>query len=179
VSNRAPFGRVSPLPLARFSGLVREAEAVGLALEVSRLPEALGELRRVEARLTARLYSQPAPPPGNAADRLLTAEETADRLSISTDTVYRNAAAYPFTVRQGRALRFSSQGVDAYIRSRQGNPAQEQSKQRLAEINQAEATARASNSVDPPRQKSKKRGPPWTRFHNARHLDSLSLRLYS
>ncbi len=123
MSARPVLGRSSALLLARFAGLLRDAEAVGQALRTDELPDALGELRRVEARLTIRLYTPPQTSPASiGSDQLLTAEETAGKLSLSVDTVYRNAASYPFTVRQGRALRFSSRGVDEYIRSRQGKP---------------------------------------------------------
>ncbi len=123
MSARPILGRSPALLLAQFAALVRDAEAVGRALGTNELPEALGELRRVDARLTARLYSPPTSSPAGAGpDQLLTAEETAEKLSLSTDTVYRNASSYPFTVRQGRALRFSSRGVDDYIKSCQGKP---------------------------------------------------------
>ena len=123
MSARPTLGRSPALLLARFAALLRDADAVGGALGSDELPEALGELRCVEARLTARLYASPtASPAGTGPDQLLTVEEAAERLSLSTDTVYRNASSYPFTVRQGRALRFSSRGVDDYIRSCQGKP---------------------------------------------------------
>ncbi len=123
MSSRPVLGRPPTTLLARFAAILRDAEAVGQALRTDELPDALGELRRVDARLTFRLYFPPQTSPvGVGPDRLLTAEETAEKLSLSVDTVYRSASSYPFTVRQGRALRFSALGVDEYIRSRRGKP---------------------------------------------------------
>lgn len=103
------------LPSVRFSELLAQAEAVGLDLESSELPVALGELERVRARLTFRALSAAAP-----SDVLLTVGEAVKLLGMAEGTLYRRAADYPFTVRDGRRLRFSRAGIERFIRAKQG-----------------------------------------------------------
>ncbi len=101
--------------VANFVQLLAQAETAGLDLEVSELPEALGELERVRARLTFRALTGPAWP-----DTLLKVGPASEMLGIAQGTLYRHANEYPFTVRRGRRLRFSRAGIQRFIRSRQG-----------------------------------------------------------
>lgn len=100
---------------ARFAQLLAEAETAGLDLEVAELPEALGELERVRARLTFRALAGPTCP-----DTLLKVGPASEMLGMAQETLYRQANEYPFTVRDGRRLRFSRAGIERFIRSRQG-----------------------------------------------------------
>lgn len=80
-----------------------------LAVPRDEIPAVLGELRRVEAILQARLLT-PEPP-----DRLLTASEAAKVLGLSADSLYRRADELPFVVRVGGRVRFSSAGIQRWI----------------------------------------------------------------
>lgn len=78
------------------------------------IPDVLGELRRLDAILYARLV---CPEP---EDELVTAEVAARLLGVSSDTVYRRADDYPFTVRHaGRTVRFSRAGIQRWLAAHQ------------------------------------------------------------
>ena len=98
-----------------FKDLVAQAEALTSDLDPGEIPDALGALERVRARVTFKALSV-APP----TDRLLDVTEAAGLLGMAPDTLYRKAAGFPFTVRDGRRLRFSRLGIEKYIRSRLG-----------------------------------------------------------
>lgn len=98
----------------RFAKLLAEAETAGLDMEAAELPEALGELERVRARLTFRALSMVSP-----SDTLVKVGPASELLGMAKDTLYRRANEFAFTVRHGRRLRFSRAGIERFIRSRQ------------------------------------------------------------
>jgi predicted DNA-binding transcriptional regulator AlpA len=73
------------------------------------IPDALGELRRLDAILQARLLV-PEPP-----DRLLTADAASRLLGVGAATLYRRADDYSFTVRHGKSVRFSERGIQDWL----------------------------------------------------------------
>lgn len=103
-------------PLARFAEFLGLAEALAPDFSPEEIPEALGQLERVRARLTFRALSAFTPP----QDRLLSVAQAAELLGMAADTLYRRSAEFPFTVRDGRRVRFSRLGIDRYIRGRAG-----------------------------------------------------------
>ena len=84
---------------------------------IERLPDALGDLARLQALTNLRLFpSQGDQSP--AEDRLLGVKEAAARLGSSSSSLYKEADGFPFTVRHGRSVRFSESGISAWIRKR-------------------------------------------------------------
>lgn len=75
------------------------------------IPELLGELEQLKARLTQRFIA-----PREARDQLLTAEDVATRLSVSTQFVYAHADELGGCRLSERALRFRESDVDRYVR---------------------------------------------------------------
>jgi predicted DNA-binding transcriptional regulator AlpA len=108
--------RVEETANARFVTLLQEAEKVGADLSYDEIPDALGMLEQVRARLTFRALAGSRP----AVDRLLPVAEAAELLGMAPDTLYRRSTSFPFTVRDGRRVRFSQLGIERYIRARQG-----------------------------------------------------------
>lgn len=100
--------------LAREPGLVSRAP-----FDV--LPELLGELKVLEARILMRLNQ---PSPDTSPDRLLTAKEAAAILSTSVHTLYANKDRLPFAVRtfRSRQIRFSEHGIQRFLKERAGRP---------------------------------------------------------
>ncbi len=90
------------------------------------IPELLGALEAVRARLWGRLHSPslpntPAKGP-KPADRLLDAKEAAARLGVKTKWMYSHANRLPFTRRLGgRTLRFSEQGLTRWMETRKAS----------------------------------------------------------
>jgi excisionase family DNA binding protein len=90
------------------------------------LPELLGELETLKARLWTRLQAvgglqgvPAAQRSGNGADRLLTVQEVAERLSVTERWVYRKAGSLPFTRKLGTGtLRFSERGLERWKEAR-------------------------------------------------------------
>ncbi len=60
MSTRHELRQAEEAGTGRFSTLITEAEALGQALPVEAIPEALGQLERAKARFTARLVSAAA-----------------------------------------------------------------------------------------------------------------------
>jgi excisionase family DNA binding protein len=121
MSNRHELRQAEETETGRFSVLIADAEVVGQAIPVEAIPEALGQLERAKARLTARLVSSARGSP--APDRLLSVSQAAELLDVSPDTLYRKARCFPFTVLlPGRQVRFSALGIERYIRAKQGRP---------------------------------------------------------
>ena len=88
----------------------REFEELALVDE-ELIPEVLGELAQLEARLTQRLVA-----PREARDQLLTAEDVAARLSTSTQFVYTHADELGGCRLSERMLRFRESDVERYMR---------------------------------------------------------------
>ena len=85
------------------------------------LPEILGRLEELRARLQTRMLRAAVGRGQAPEDRLLTVEEAAEVLGTTKDYLYHKAKELPFTVCLGRQqLRFSSQGIQRFIRQRQG-----------------------------------------------------------
>ncbi len=87
------------------------------------LPEILGELERVKARLWVRMLggtpSKEAHKPPPPEDRLLTPEEAARALNTTATWIYRNSKSLPFTRKLSRkCLRFSENGLRKWMESR-------------------------------------------------------------
>lgn len=89
--------------------MTRIDTAAVLAVPREEIPDALGELRRVEAILQARLLAP------QEVDQLLTATEAARLLRVSADTLYRRGDELPFAVRVGSRLRFSRLGIARWV----------------------------------------------------------------
>lgn len=89
--------------------MTRIDTAAVLAVPREEIPAALGELRRVEAILQARLLTPEQP------DRLLPADSAATLLGVGATTLYRRADDYPFTVRHGKSIRFSEVGIQRWL----------------------------------------------------------------
>jgi predicted DNA-binding transcriptional regulator AlpA len=84
---------------------------------IESLPDALGDLARLQALTNLRLVrSQGDQSPAEV--RLLDVNEAAERLRCSVSTLYKKADDFPFTVREGRSLRFSEGAISAWIRKR-------------------------------------------------------------
>ena len=79
-------------------------------VDADAIPEALGAIKALEARLLQRLVA-PVPEP----DRLLTAEETAARLACSVPFVYSHQDELGGVRLSERALRFRESEVERYI----------------------------------------------------------------
>jgi len=75
------------------------------------IPQVLGELEELRARLTQRLV---APVPG--PDRLMTAEEVASRLCASVPFVYTHADELGGCRLSERMLRFRESDVERYVK---------------------------------------------------------------
>jgi predicted DNA-binding transcriptional regulator AlpA len=108
-----------PIDLASLSANPERAEQVPLEA----IPSILGEVRRIEAVLWARLInmSRTKNETGGAEeDRLLDVREAALMLAVSADYLYRNAKRFPFTLRVGSRVRFSRRGIERFIRQRSG-----------------------------------------------------------
>jgi predicted DNA-binding transcriptional regulator AlpA len=87
------------------------------------LPELLGELEALRAKLLRQLMASaapaPAPPASREPDRLLSADQAAALLGVSRRWVYRRASSLPFTRRIGRGtLRFSLRGLERWREAR-------------------------------------------------------------
>lgn len=80
-------------------------------VDAALIPEVLGELAQLKARLTQRLVA-----PRESRDQLLTAEEVAARLSASTQFVYNHADELGGCRLSERMLRFRESAVDRYVR---------------------------------------------------------------
>jgi excisionase family DNA binding protein len=83
------------------------------------IPDLVGELEALRARLWVRLQAPPAAPAaesnGADPDTLLTAQQAADRLGVSKRWMYAHADTLPFTKRlTGGTVRFSSRGLDRW-----------------------------------------------------------------
>jgi hypothetical protein len=79
------------------------------------LPDLLGELETLKARLWLRLttpngHVQSVPP----ADRTLNVEEAAAMLGHSSDWLYRHAHKFPFACRIEGRWTFSEEGIKKY-----------------------------------------------------------------
>jgi len=119
MSGRRELRQAGEPEIGRFSALITDAEAVAQTLPPDSIPGALGQLARLEARLTARMVAAAKGSP--EPDRLLSAPQAADLLDLSPDTLYRKARSFPFTILlPGRQVRFSALGIERYIRSKQG-----------------------------------------------------------
>jgi len=88
----------------RLSTMVSEVDA-------DAIPEVLGGIKAIEARLLQRLVA-----PVQAPDTLLTAEEVASRLSASTQFVYTHADELGGCRLSERMLRFREPDVARYLR---------------------------------------------------------------
>jgi predicted DNA-binding transcriptional regulator AlpA len=75
------------------------------------IPEALGAIKALEARLLQRLLA-----PVSERDRLLTAEETAARLACSVPFVYSHANELGGCRLSERMLRFRESDVERYVK---------------------------------------------------------------
>lgn len=120
MSSRSELRLAEETVVARFSALLVQADGLGQDLPQERLPDALGDLERVKARLLARLTAPASGYMPPMEDRLLTVGEAAQRLALAPDTLYRKARTLPFTVRIGHQVRFSSAGIEKFIRARHG-----------------------------------------------------------
>lgn len=92
-------------------------------VRLEEIPELLGALEAVKARLWNRLNSPSlpdTPPKGRKpSDHLLDAKEAAERLGVKPKWLYSHADRLPFTRRLGgRTLRFSEQGLIRWMESR-------------------------------------------------------------
>ncbi len=100
---------------------IQALEAVARSTTVDSLPDLIGQVEAVKARLYSRLTAPGTASPRMAADRLLDVREAAQKMCRSTDWLYRHAAELPFVVREGRLVRFSEKGIDEYISRRMGH----------------------------------------------------------
>lgn len=105
----------------RYMDLIAEIESEGAKLPVEAIPNAIGALQSIDARLRFRLYASGAPraPEVAQADRLLDVKETAAVLNQSTSWVYRNQHDLPRVALAGRSLRFSARGLQKLLKTRQ------------------------------------------------------------
>ncbi|HUG02585.1 MAG TPA: helix-turn-helix domain-containing protein [Longimicrobiales bacterium] len=108
--------------MSKLAFLLADPERVA-DVEPAAVPELVGELETLRARLLLRLLSptpHPAAPsatPTNGAgpDAMLTAEEAARVLGVSKRWLYRRALSLPFAKRLGLGtLRFSSRGLERW-----------------------------------------------------------------
>jgi predicted DNA-binding transcriptional regulator AlpA len=90
--------------IERLSTLVSE-------VDVDAIPDVLGAIKALEARLLQRLV---APVPG--PDRLMTAEEVASRLCASVPFVYTHADELGGCRLSERMLRFRESDVERYVK---------------------------------------------------------------
>ena len=84
------------------------------------IPELLGALETVKARLWSRLNTPALPETqskdSNGSNRLLSAQEAAERLGVKAKWMYSHADTLPFTKRLGeKTLRFSEKGLERWL----------------------------------------------------------------
>jgi hypothetical protein len=88
------------------------------AVPAAELPDLIGALESLKARLWARLNAPtvaPAAPAPASPDRLLDVNEAAGRLGVTARWMYRKAASLPFTRRPSPGtLRFSERGLERW-----------------------------------------------------------------
>ena len=83
-------------------------------VEPAEIPDILGALRALEARLLARLVVPTPPEPAQRGDRLLTFKEAAARLACSIEYLYHHPEL-PFVRRTDYGPRVSEKALQAYI----------------------------------------------------------------
>ena len=88
----------------------REFEELAIVDE-QQIPEVLGELAQLKARLSQRLVA-----PREVRDQLLTAEDVAARLSASIQFVYSHADELGGCRLSERMLRFWESEVERYVK---------------------------------------------------------------
>ena len=101
------------------SALIETLDKLRVAAEripSEQVPNLMGELRKIEARLMQRLL-QPPPAIVRQPDRLLTAEEASPRLGCSVGHLYNKGRQLPFFVKTDYGPRFSERGIEEYIRA--------------------------------------------------------------
>lgn len=113
--------------LRRLAALATNPEGLG-DLDADQVPELLGELETLRARLELRLLTAvngvvaataDREPENHDGDRLLSAREVAERLGMDRRAVYRRADKWPFTRRLGpNTVRFSERGLDRWLKTR-------------------------------------------------------------
>jgi predicted DNA-binding transcriptional regulator AlpA len=107
------------------AALIAEVEKAIAKVAPQEAPALIGELRRLEATVEAKMISalaangQPEGPAGPAEDRLLDIRTAAAKLGMSRDWLYRHKNL-PFRVPVGRQLKFSERGIERWIKQRQG-----------------------------------------------------------
>lgn len=111
-------------PCEELAVLLAQPERVdGIARE--RIPDLIGEVEKLGARLRAQLHSPESTPrreengPQRGADRLLTAKEVGEILGVDKRWAYRNADKLPCTRRLTEGtVRFSEHGLWRWVESR-------------------------------------------------------------
>lgn len=92
---------------------LEKLKAATADVDRDRIPDILGALRALEARLLARLYA-PAPEPTHRGDRLITFKEAAALLSCSPTFLYHHPEL-PFIRRTDAGPRVSERALQAYV----------------------------------------------------------------
>ena len=89
------------------------------AAPLSELPHLVGQLRELETRAQARLFTEArtidAAP---RSEQLLDIAEAARRLNVSEVYLYRNWRTLPFAHKYSWGLRFRASGIDEFIQRR-------------------------------------------------------------
>jgi predicted DNA-binding transcriptional regulator AlpA len=111
-----------PTPLRRLAWLISDPDE-NPRIPPEEIPELLGALEELKARLWSRLAAPSLPPRATEAprqrDRLLNAREAGERIGVNAKWMYSHADTLPFTHRLGkRTLRFSEFGLAQWMEDR-------------------------------------------------------------
>ena len=83
---------------------------------LSELPHLVGQLRELETRAQARLFTEArAIDAASRSEQLLDIAEAARRLHTTEDYLYHNWKKLPFAHKYSWGLRFSAAGIDEFI----------------------------------------------------------------
>ena len=85
---------------------------------LSELPHLVGQLRELETKAQARLFTEARTMDASSSEQLIDIAEAAKRLSMSEGYLYRHWKKLPFAHKHSWGLRFSASGIDDYIKRR-------------------------------------------------------------